>query len=168
MHASTFVPGGHKIAADFDPRRTDREFTCASCHNPHGADNPKLFYFGGDEFEMCDGCHGDRTGKHKELKDIHRNKKPKVSPDAGAAPPPDAGAADGSAAPRPDAGPAAIAAPDAGPAAVAAPDASAAPAVSSADAGSPAKPDAGPAPSYPVPDAGTPLAGPPKGKEDKK
>lgn len=86
MHASTFVPGGHKISADFDPRRTDREFSCASCHDPHGSDNPKLFYFGGDEFEMCDGCHGDRTGKHKELKDIHRNKKPKAGPDGGVGP----------------------------------------------------------------------------------
>jgi predicted CXXCH cytochrome family protein len=75
-HATTFVPGGHKVEGGVDPRRLDRSFSCVSCHNPHGSDNPKLFYSGSDAFEMCDGCHGDRTGKHPELRDIHRAKRP--------------------------------------------------------------------------------------------
>lgn len=71
LHVTIFVPGGHKISGEQDPRRRDRTFTCASCHNPHGSDNPRMFYFGRDAFEMCDGCHGDRMGVNPELKDIH-------------------------------------------------------------------------------------------------
>ena len=71
-HITTFAAGGHPVSGDWDPRRKDRSFSCASCHDPHGSDNPRLFYFGKDSFEMCASCHGDKTGAHPELKDIHR------------------------------------------------------------------------------------------------
>ncbi|MHB8875077.1 MAG: cytochrome c3 family protein, partial [Myxococcaceae bacterium] len=79
MHATTFVSGGHAVSGPWDPRRPDRTFTCASCHNPHGSDSEKLFYYGLDGMEMCDSCHGDKTGKHPELKDIHRKRPAQVS-----------------------------------------------------------------------------------------
>ena len=81
MHASSFVAGGHMISGDWDPRRKDKSFSCVSCHDAHGSDNPRFFYFGSDGFEMCDACHGDRTGKNPQLKDIHRKPaKPKDAP----------------------------------------------------------------------------------------
>jgi predicted CXXCH cytochrome family protein len=86
MHASTFIQGGHPVTGDFDPRRPERPFTCASCHNPHGADAKKLFYYGLEGMEMCDGCHGDKSGKHPELKDIHLKRKGGVASVGAAAP----------------------------------------------------------------------------------
>lgn len=70
-HVTPFAAGGHTVGGNLvDPRRTGRDFTCASCHNPHGSDNLKLFYYGADVVEMCAACHGDKTGKNPELKDI--------------------------------------------------------------------------------------------------
>ena len=38
---------GHVLGGDLvDPRRPNRDFTCASCHNPHGSDSPKLLLHG--------------------------------------------------------------------------------------------------------------------------
>ncbi len=82
QHVSTLVRGGHIVKGDSDPRRQDRDFSCASCHNPHGSDNPKHFYFGRDGFEMCDGCHGDRSGANPGLQDISKKKRPPL-PDGG-------------------------------------------------------------------------------------
>lgn len=85
LHVTTFVANGHKITGGADPHNTDRDFSCASCHNPHGSDSPKLLRFGEVVNEVCDWCHGDRTGKYPELKDItSRNRKPKLmwQPDA--------------------------------------------------------------------------------------
>ncbi|MBI3182968.1 MAG: cytochrome c3 family protein [Myxococcales bacterium] len=84
LHATTFVAGGHRISGEFDPRRPGRRFTCASCHNPHGSNNQRMFYFGENAAEMCDGCHGDRTGKNPELKDIHNTPPKGDGVDAGA------------------------------------------------------------------------------------
>jgi predicted CXXCH cytochrome family protein len=62
--------GGHIVSGPIDPRRPDREFTCASCHNPHGSDSPRLFYMGASGMESCDGCHGDKTGKNPMAKNV--------------------------------------------------------------------------------------------------
>ena len=76
LHVATSasVQGGHPVSGAFDPRRAGRSFSCASCHDPHGSANPKLYYFGANETEMCDWCHGDMSGKHPELKDIHKQR----------------------------------------------------------------------------------------------
>ncbi|HET9594799.1 MAG TPA: cytochrome c3 family protein, partial [Anaeromyxobacteraceae bacterium] len=70
--------GGHVVSGLLDPRRPDREFSCASCHNPHGSDSPRMFYSGNGPMESCDGCHGDRTGRNPMAKNvIHRAYPPK-------------------------------------------------------------------------------------------
>jgi predicted CXXCH cytochrome family protein len=74
-HVSTFLPSGHKIIGGPDPHRIDRDFSCASCHDPHASDSPKLLRYGEKSMDLCDWCHGDRMGKHPELKDIHLRKR---------------------------------------------------------------------------------------------
>ena len=74
-HVSNFIAKGHKIAGGPDPRNIDRDFSCASCHNPHGSDSPKLLRYGEGTMESCDWCHGDRMGKHPEMKDISKRKR---------------------------------------------------------------------------------------------
>jgi predicted CXXCH cytochrome family protein len=64
---------GHVLSGLRDPRRPDRQLSCASCHNPHGSDNPKLFYLGATPMEACDGCHGNKSGKNPGIASvIHR------------------------------------------------------------------------------------------------
>ncbi|MEK6606514.1 MAG: cytochrome c3 family protein [Myxococcota bacterium] len=72
LHVTTFVPGGHAVSGGPDPHDPGRGFSCASCHNPHGSDSPKLLRFGESPADTCDWCHGDRTGKHPKLKDISK------------------------------------------------------------------------------------------------
>jgi len=70
-HVTAIAANGHPVGGNLnDPRRPGRDFSCASCHNPHGSDSPRLFYFGANTMEMCDGCHGDKSGKHPELKNV--------------------------------------------------------------------------------------------------
>jgi predicted CXXCH cytochrome family protein len=70
-HVSPMIASGHVVGGDLlDPRRPNRDFTCASCHNPHGSDNPNLFYTGADSMQMCAACHGDKSGKNPELKNV--------------------------------------------------------------------------------------------------
>ncbi len=86
-HVSAWLPNGHLVggAGRLDPRRPDRPFSCASCHNPHGSDFPKLFYFGSSPMESCDGCHGDKSGKRPELKNVtNKAIAPAASPASGA------------------------------------------------------------------------------------
>lgn len=48
----------HPFRGKKDPARPDREFSCASCHNPHSSDNIKLFrYPAGSAYELCTRCH---------------------------------------------------------------------------------------------------------------
>jgi predicted CXXCH cytochrome family protein len=76
MHVTTFVRGGHRTSGVPDPHAPDRPMSCASCHSPHASDSPKLLRFGDSAMQFCDWCHGDRSGAHPELKDIHRVKRP--------------------------------------------------------------------------------------------
>jgi predicted CXXCH cytochrome family protein len=69
-HVTPMVLAGHIIKGPTDPRRPDRELTCASCHNPHGSDHAKLFYLGDSGMESCAGCHGDKSGKNPGVKDV--------------------------------------------------------------------------------------------------
>jgi predicted CXXCH cytochrome family protein len=50
----------HKMFGGSDPKHKEREFSCVSCHSPHGTDNPKLFYFGNTKAGMCVYCHGEK------------------------------------------------------------------------------------------------------------
>jgi predicted CXXCH cytochrome family protein len=68
-----------------DPRREGRDFTCASCHNPHGSDHMKLFYSGATEMDSCAGCHGDKSGSRPDQKNIISKAKRKTEPATGAA-----------------------------------------------------------------------------------
>lgn len=70
-HVTPVAAKGHPVGGDLaDPRRPGRDFTCASCHNPHGSDNPRLFYYGDTAMAACDGCHGDKSGKNPALKSV--------------------------------------------------------------------------------------------------
>ena len=51
----------HKMSGGSDPKHRQKEFSCVSCHDPHGTDNPRLFYFGTTSKGMCVYCHGDKT-----------------------------------------------------------------------------------------------------------
>jgi predicted CXXCH cytochrome family protein len=84
MHVTTMVRGGHKVAGGPDPRVLEKDFSCASCHDPHGSTSPKLLRHGDSSMESCDLCHGDRSGKHPELKDIHRARRPRKPTEAAA------------------------------------------------------------------------------------
>jgi predicted CXXCH cytochrome family protein len=70
-HVTMILSGGHVVGGDLrDPRRAGRDFSCASCHNPHGSDSPRLFYYGATSMEACAWCHGDKSGKSPELKNV--------------------------------------------------------------------------------------------------
>lgn len=54
----SFAGGGHPMKAKKDPKRPEREFSCAGCHNPHSSDWIKLFrYKASSNFELCVHCH---------------------------------------------------------------------------------------------------------------
>jgi predicted CXXCH cytochrome family protein len=74
---------GHVISGLLDPRRPDRQLSCASCHNPHGSDNPKLFYLGATPMEACDGCHGNKSGKNPSVADVIHRARPSEEVGAG-------------------------------------------------------------------------------------
>ena len=66
-HVTALVPKGHKVAGGRDQHKRGRDFNCVSCHNPHGTDNPKLFYYGTSGKDMCTYCHS-MTGPKKPTK----------------------------------------------------------------------------------------------------
>ncbi len=49
--------GKHPLYLPVDPRRKDREFTCASCHNPHGAKYKNLLIGSVLGGHVCSKCH---------------------------------------------------------------------------------------------------------------
>jgi predicted CXXCH cytochrome family protein len=70
-HVTPLVPSGHEVGGDLnDPRRQGRDFSCASCHDPHGSNSPRLFYYGESTMQSCDWCHGDKSGKNPEMKKV--------------------------------------------------------------------------------------------------
>ena len=74
-HVTPLAPSGHPIGGSdlVDPKREGRGFTCASCHNPHGSDSPKLLRAGSTPMESCAWCHGDKEGTDHGFKDVtHR------------------------------------------------------------------------------------------------
>lgn len=82
-HITAITGKSHPVGGDLnDPRREGRDFSCASCHNPHGSDSQKLFYTGATPMEMCAGCHGDKSGLHPEAKDVISQAKRKPRPGA--------------------------------------------------------------------------------------
>lgn len=49
---------GKIIPPPADPKRTGKPFSCASCHNPHSSDSPRLFrYPAKAAMELCTNCH---------------------------------------------------------------------------------------------------------------
>lgn len=56
--ADAYSKKGHPTRDRPDPVRTGKELTCASCHNPHASDYPRLWAFGVESiFELCKKCH---------------------------------------------------------------------------------------------------------------
>lgn len=49
--------GGHPIGGKDDPLRPGRELVCSSCHDPHGTDNPRMWYRAFERPALCVECH---------------------------------------------------------------------------------------------------------------
>jgi predicted CXXCH cytochrome family protein len=47
----------HPSAAAVDPLLPSREFSCISCHDPHGGNNPNFFYSAVSLYQLCQECH---------------------------------------------------------------------------------------------------------------
>lgn len=47
----------HPFQSRKDPSNPNKELTCVSCHNPHGADNNNLLRGDGGYFQLCQSCH---------------------------------------------------------------------------------------------------------------
>ena len=57
-HVTSGAAGrGHPTGGKRDPTRPDRDLSCTSCHDPHGGDNPKLWYRASRRIELCRECH---------------------------------------------------------------------------------------------------------------
>lgn len=99
------VSMGHKVEGGPDPHDLKKDFTCASCHDPHGGPGKGMFYLDADGMGMCAWCHGDKSGKRPELKDISRARRPGPEPKTAAEVPAPAPVAAPVAAPAPAAAP---------------------------------------------------------------
>lgn len=89
VHALRRFGGNHPVDGKPDPRREGKELSCASCHDPHSSNHPLLFRSGDSSATMCDGCHGNISGKNPGDKDLVRRARPE-GPGGGAAPEPPA------------------------------------------------------------------------------
>lgn len=49
--------GGHPIGGRDDPLRPGRELVCTSCHDPHGTNNPRMWYRAYTRNALCVECH---------------------------------------------------------------------------------------------------------------
>lgn len=49
--------GGHPIGGKDDPLREGRELVCTSCHDPHGTENPRMWYRAYQRLALCVECH---------------------------------------------------------------------------------------------------------------
>jgi predicted CXXCH cytochrome family protein len=49
--------GGHPIGGRPDPLREGRELVCSSCHDPHGTNNPRMWYRASERLVLCVECH---------------------------------------------------------------------------------------------------------------
>jgi predicted CXXCH cytochrome family protein len=82
-HATPMSARGHVVGGGLaDPRRPGREFSCASCHDPHGSDSPRLLRVGQTAIESCAWCHGDkaRGGGLENVVDRARERGPTAGP----------------------------------------------------------------------------------------
>lgn len=49
---------GHPVGGPPDPSRKGESLSCASCHDPHATDTPRLWRFGAQGmFDLCGRCH---------------------------------------------------------------------------------------------------------------
>lgn len=54
----SFSTEGHPTHGRPDPRRPGKEFTCASCHDPHASNVPQMWVIDAKStFELCGLCH---------------------------------------------------------------------------------------------------------------
>ncbi len=58
LHVIQFPSGGgHPVGKRPDPLREGRELVCTSCHDPHGTENPRMWYRASEKLELCMECH---------------------------------------------------------------------------------------------------------------
>lgn len=58
LHVVQFPSGGgHPIGGRDDPLRPGRELVCTSCHDPHGTDNPRMWWRASERLALCVECH---------------------------------------------------------------------------------------------------------------
>ena len=101
-HVTSLLPNGHVVGGGLDdPKRPGHDFTCASCHDPHGSDEVKLLYLGPTPMDSCAWCHGDKSGQRPDLKNVISKARRTPAADRGAA---GAGAPGGGAADPPGGG----------------------------------------------------------------
>jgi predicted CXXCH cytochrome family protein len=74
-HVTSLVPAGHPLEGGPDPRQVERDYGCASCHEPHSTDFPRLFRSGATALQSCDGCHGNLSGTSEGGADLVRDRR---------------------------------------------------------------------------------------------
>ncbi len=73
-HVTPILARGHPLGGGPDPRRIEKDFTCASCHDPHGSESPRLLRSGSTAIASCDGCHGNISGTNPAGEDLVRDR----------------------------------------------------------------------------------------------